>query len=151
MKAEYGCHGRLIYAVEGILYHARWTCAIKRYFLSQEALCSKRWVYAVGGDLVVVGGRICVATDNGRHRALDQIELLSMHDALAAENFVPPEANIDLDRTCGLMWVLRLFCCQFLDEHACWPFADMACRELWILYKEHIYGCLMGLSASVCV
>lgn len=38
--------------------------------------------------------RVCLATYEGRHGALDRIGLLSIHDALGAEDFVPAEANM---------------------------------------------------------
>lgn len=47
--------------------------------------------------------RVCSATDKGRHGSLGPTGLLSMHDALRVEDFVPAEANIELDKICGPM------------------------------------------------
>lgn len=49
-----------------------------------------------------------------------------MHDALRAENLVPAEVNMEMHRTCGLMWTLWCSFVNFGANTDIAPFADMA-------------------------
>lgn len=60
---------------------------------------------------------------------MGQIRRLSMHDALGAEDFVPADANVELDRICGPMWALRCPSAIFRADMDASPFLDMARRK----------------------
>lgn len=53
-------------------------------------------------------GNMCLATKKGRDGAWCQIQigLLSMYNVLGAENFIPVEAHMELDRACGSSWAI---------------------------------------------
>lgn len=72
-----------------------------------------------------------------------------MHNTLGAKHFVPAEANMEVDRMCGSIWAFGCFFAIFEIDTVAEPFGDMACREFNVLYKEHMYGCPMGLYASI--
>lgn len=69
-----------------------------------------------------------------RHRAS---RLIRIHGAVVAQNFVPVEAHMKVDRICGPMWLQDSFFVNFGANMDVGLVGDVACRE--VCYEEHGY------------
>lgn len=59
-----------------------------------------------------------------------------MYDVLRAEDFVPAEANMELDRTCKPIWVVRCSSANFMANTVAGPFVDMSYKEFSVFMRN---------------